>query len=708
MSGSQNLARLLRPESIAIIGLSADPEKHGARVLESLRRFSYEGTVWGVNPRAGELYGVATYPSLRDLPGRPDAVVLAVPGAHVLEAIEQAGQVGAGGAIILSGGFAEAGPDGTARQDEIRASSRASGLRLLGPNSAGVIDAASHVVMSFLTCLERPAEQLRPGPVGLVTQSGGSASFLHNLAAERGGGLAVSISTGNEADVAAGEAMSALVARSDVASIALLLETVRDGPQFIAAARAAIEAGKPVVVCKVGRSEAGQRVMRTHTGALASPWRRYAAVFDALGITVTDTPEELYDVADQMARARIPAGGEVAVITHSGGTAVLLADCLEAEGVRLSEPSASLQADLRPYLQLGAPGNPTDLGGIITEPRRYADVVRCFLEDPGCDLVVAVSTPHPGKHCADRANTLVELGARSAKPLVSLWLAGDVGAEGLGTLRAAGVPVTTNVLSLVRAVGGLVRFSDVRRAVPEARTRPHPDVLTVTETLAPGGKDLTEIQAKALLESLGLPTLRRAAAATADEAVLAASSIGYPVVVKLVSPDIAHKSDIGGVHLDLRDAEAVRVACVAIDSGVAGSASNAATQGYLVEQYAPGVEVVLGLIRDPSFGPLVLVGTGGIYAEAIDDVALGVPPLSRPQALRLIRSLRLHKLLRGFRGSPPVDEDGLATLLVRLAEIGLDHDGVIEEMDLNPVIFSAGQWRIADALIRLAERSGSG
>jgi acyl-CoA synthetase (NDP forming) len=699
LTGSENLARLLQPQSIAIVGLSADPQKHGGRVLESLRKFGYQGQIWGVNPSARTIAGLPTYSSLREVPGSPDAVVLAIPGDRAVETIGQAGEVNAGGAIIFAGGFAEAGAEGTARQDELRAKARATGVRLLGPNSAGLIDASSRTVMSFLTCLERPAEELRPGPVGLITQSGGTSSFLHNLAAERGTGLAVSISTGNEADVRAGEALSVLVDRPDVASIALVLETIRDGPAFVAAARSAAEAGKPVVVCKLGRGEAGQRVMRTHTGSLASPWRRFAAVLDALGITVVDTPEEMFDVAEVMARSGPAAGSRVAVVTHSGGTAVLLADGLEAEGITLAEPSPALRETLSPYLQFGATGNPTDLGGIITEPTRYTDVVRHYLDDPDYDVVVAVSTPHPAGHSAGRANALAELAAGSSKPLVNLWLAGDLGAEGLRILRASDAAVGTSVPSVVRAVAGLVRRNEFLQSRPLPRERTNP----VEGLPMHDGRDITEVQAKVLLRALDLPTLQFAAVETVDDAVNAADSLGYPVVVKVISPDIPHKSEVGGVQLDLRDAGAVRLGCSAIDAGVRRHAPDAGVDGYLVEEFRPGVEVVLGVVSDRDFGPLVLVGSGGVYAEAMDDVALGLPPLSNSQALKLIRSLRMHVLLSGYRGSPPVDEDALADLLVRLGDIAVDYSGVIDELDLNPVIYSAGQWRIADALIRFAQ-----
>jgi acyl-CoA synthetase (NDP forming) len=695
---------LVEPRSIAIVGLSANPEKHGARVLASLRRFGYSGEVFGVNPRGGELHGVTTYPSLRALPTTPDAVVLAVPAAQVLTTLEAAGEIGAGGAILFGGGFAETGPEGAALQERIRECARESGLRLLGPNSAGLINPTSRVVMSFLTCLERPADQLRAGPVALVTQSGGSASFMHNVAAARGSGLAVTISTGNEAGVRAGEALGFLVQQPYVRVVAMLLETIRDGAQFLASAQAAVAAGKPVVVCKIGRSAAGARMMLTHTGALAAPQRRLDAVFDSLGITVTSTPEELFDVAELLARSSIPDGDRVGVVTHSGGAAVLLADKLDAAGLDLPQPSAELSTALQPYLQLGAPGNPTDLGGIITEPQRYTEVVHRFIDEPSFDTVVAVSTPHPPAHTAGRADELIRLSADSRKPLLNLWWAGDIGAIGRQKLTAAGVPVTTDVDALAIAAGGLARFGRRCRGGNVAVAPPDPAVVAWLQDRSAAGSSatLTEVDGKELLRRMGLPVLRGEFVRTAAQAQDAADRIGFPVVVKAVSPDLAHKSDVGAVRLDLRDREAVERAVLEIGAAVESAAAAAIVDGYLVEEFAPGLEMVLGVVRDPTFGPFVIVGTGGVYAEALDDVALGLAPLSVDQAGRLVRSLRGHRLLEGFRGSPPADEQALVNLVVTLSGLAASYADYLAEADLNPLIFSGGAWRVADALVRLA------
>jgi acetate---CoA ligase (ADP-forming) len=703
------LARLVEPASVAIVGMSADPSKHGAKVLTSLRRFGFDGPVWGVNPKQPEIEGIEVVATLGDLPQPPDAVVLAVPADVTPDVIAAAGEIGAGAAILFGGGFAEAGADGDALQSRIVRLARERGVRLLGPNSAGVINPSAGTVLSFLTCLERPADQLRPGPVGLVTQSGGTGSFLHNLAAERGSGFALSISTGNEADIDAAEALRHLVEHPDVRSIALVLETVRDGPRFLTAARAALHAGKPIVVCKIGRSDVGQRVMRTHTGALAGSQRCYDAVFDALGITVAATPTELFEVTELMARTPVPAGDRVGFVTHSGGTAVLLADKATAAGLRLPQPSDRLRERLGPYLQHGATGNPTDLGGIITQPHRYLEVVRCFVDDPDYDLVVPVSTPHPTAHTPDRATALAALAREADKPLPNLWLAGDLGAEGLRLLRASDTPVTTDVDSLVTAIAGLVRLGTVRSAADDPaaeHSRAAPTdrhlVADLTERQRPDtAVDLDEAESKRLVARMGLETVRGRVVTSSADAERIAAELGYPVVLKAVSSDLPHKSDVGGVRLDLPDAEALATAWREIAADLRTRAPTAQVDGFLVERYVPGVEMIAGITHDPTFGPVVLVGTGGTVAEALGDVAVGLPPLSPTEAARLIDRLRGRALLAGFRGAAPADAAALADLVAQLSRLASTYGHLIAELDLNPIVFAEGRWQIADALLRL-------
>jgi acetyltransferase len=636
-----------------------------------------------------------------DIPGSPDVVVLAIPNNLVEEAIREAAGLDAGGCVVLGGGFAEAGEEGVERQENLLRVARDAGLRLLGPNSAGMIDASRSRVLSFLTCLERPADTLRSGPVALISQSGGSASYLHTVAAQRGSGLAFSVSTGNEADLGAGEVLGEVVKRDDVRAVALMLETIRDGKKFIESAELALNKGIPLVVCKVGTSTAGAEIMSTHTGALASPWRRYQALFDGLGITVTETPEELYDVAELMARSTVPEGPGLGIVTHSGGSAVLLADLCERERIDLPGLDDALVEELQQHLQHGAAKNPVDLGGIITEPQRFAEVVEAFLKNPGFPAVLTVSTPHPVAHSPERITQLDQLGSRYDKPLMHLWLGGDLGESGLEDLRRRGLPVTTEIRSAVRALGGLGRLALRRHNRRKDRPQRDPKVLSLLSLLHPSGEGtLNESESKELLAALGFSPARNALASHADDAVLKARDIGWPVVVKLASSTILHKSDSGGVHLNLRSEDEVRRACADIDQAMRAH-PGATMDGYLIEEFIPGPEVVMGVAHDPALGPMVLLGTGGVLAEAIDDVAVGLPPIDYASARQMIDSLRAVDLLRGFRGGPVTDEDALAHEVMRLGDVALAYSDQIIEIDLNPVVWAKDKWRLADAVVRL-------
>ncbi|MGA7271743.1 MAG: CoA-binding protein, partial [Acidimicrobiia bacterium] len=369
MSG---LDRILDPATIAIAGLSSDLTKHGGRVLGHLRRLGFDGTVWGVNPGLPDVEGVELYAAVSDLPSPPDLVVGAVPAAAAPDVVGDS--IGAGGVVLFAGGFGESGADGRQLEAELERRLAGSGTRLLGPNSGGVIRPSRGLAASFLTCLERPVAEIRTGPVGLVTQSGGTGSYLHNLAAARGGGLAVTVSTGNEVDVKLGEALAAVACLDEVEVVLALIETVRDGPAFIAAVEKAADLGKPVVACRFGTGRRGKTLMRSHTGALAVPDRVLDGVLASLGVVVAETPAEAFEVAEMMARSPSPGGKRPAIVTHSGGIAILLSDLTERHGVDLTEPGPQLRETLDPLLDHGVAANPLDMGGIIGGPGRFAQV----------------------------------------------------------------------------------------------------------------------------------------------------------------------------------------------------------------------------------------------------------------------------------------------------------------------------------------------
>lgn len=331
MSG---LDRLLDPASIAIVGLSDDRSKHGGRVLGHLRRLGYQGKVYGVNPRLPQIDGVEMYQTVQDLPDPPELVVCAVPAESVVDVARES--AGTGAMVVFAGGFSETGPGGRILEEELAIRARSAGVRLLGPNSGGVIRPGRGLAASFLTCLDRPAGEVKSGPVGVVTQSGGIGSYLQNLAAERKSGVAVSVSTGNEVDIKLGEAIAGVSALDEVRVVLAVIETVRDGEAFIAAVTGSVRRGKPVVACRIGSGPWGANLMTTHTGALALPERVLQGVLESLGVVVAETPGEAYEVAEMLARAGVPAGDRIGIVTHSGGIAIHLADLAQRTGGRAS------------------------------------------------------------------------------------------------------------------------------------------------------------------------------------------------------------------------------------------------------------------------------------------------------------------------------------------------------------------------------------
>jgi len=663
------LLGLLDPSTIAIVGLSSDPSKHGRRVLRNLVELGFRGEVWGVNPRLPRIDGVSVYATIGDLPQPPDLVVSAVPGEVVEGVISQCSGVGA--IVVFAGGFAETGLDGSSRQRALEDEAARVGVRMLGPNSAGVIRPGRRLAASFLSCLDRPPEEIRTGPVGVVTQSGGIGSYLHNLAAERNGGLAISVSTGNEGDVKLGEALAAVVDLEEVAAVLALVETIRDGPGFMGAIELARSRSKPVVVCRLGTTDRGKNVMRSHTGAMAVPEAVLSGVLASMGVVETTTPGEAYEVAELLARSSTTRGSRSAIVTHSGGMAVLLADLAERHEVTLPPPSAELQHRLEPLLDHGTAGNPFDMGGIIGGPARFAQAIGLVATSGEYDSVLAVSTPHPPAHTRERVVSL--LGLRTDVRLLHLWLTGSQGNEGLEMLRRAGAALTEDPQAAIRAL------AEVASPVGHQRSS-GADPIT-------GG-----------LEAWGLPLVERRLVSSSAEAADAADELGYPVVLKVEAPELLHKTEVGGVRVDLRDRDAVKSA---FDEVMATAVAWSLTPQARVERYRPGLEMIVGAVIDEVFGSVVSVGIGGIFTELLNDVAFAPAPLDPAAAAQLIHRLQGRKLLEGFRGLGTADVDKLAEAVsvVSRGFVGSN----LREVEINPLIWDGREWIGVDWIVISSE-----
>ncbi len=677
----RHLHRLFDPDAIAIVGLSADPDKHGHRVLRHLQAHGYGGQIWGVNPKLPAVDDIPVFASVAALPAPPDVLVLAVPAAATPDVVAAA--AGAGVAIVFAGGFAESGDAGAAVQEELRLAATTSGVRLLGPNSGGVIRPG--LPMSFLTCLDRPAAEIRGGPVGLVTQSGGIGSYLHNLAAERETGLAASISTGNEIDVDIADGIVALADRADVSVVAVVMETVRRGDAFVAAVADAHRAGKRVVVARFGTSEHGGSLLETHTAALARPHRVLDGVLWSLGVPIATTPAELLDVSEIVARCGDQPVESVGIVAHSGGVAILLADLCEHYGVELPPPSDALVADIAPLLDQGTVGNPIDMGGIIGGPGRFAEVVARFGRE--YQAVLAVSSAHPPAHAAERVTSLLEL--NTPAQVIHLWMAGDVAAGPLHRLRRAGRPVTEEPRAAVRALAALV----TQPQRPTRAIRRPSSASRVADGPAPSVADRDAMH---VLASWGIAAVEQRRIATGDDSRRDAAEIGFPVVVKADAPDLIHKTEAGAVVVDVRTSVELARAVEAVTTG-AVSAGFSPT-GVVIEPLVTGVEVLAAAIRDETFGPMVTVGLGGIFAEALDATVMALAPLSTERARRLIDRIPGRHVLTAPRAGTPADLDGLADIVAALGH-RLAADPELSAIEINPLTWTAAGWVAVDAVM---------
>ncbi len=601
--------------------------------------------------------------SIADLPQPPDLVISAVPAAATADVVADAAGVGA--VIVFAGGFGESGAEGLALEEHLAEMVATTGTRLLGPNSGGVIRPGQGLAASFLTCLDRPKSEIRSGPVGLVTQSGGSGSYLHNLAAGRGGGLAVSVSTGNEVDIKLGEAIDSVSRLDEVKVILALIETVRDGEVFIDAVKASLARGKPVVACRIGTGVHGRSLMTSHTGAMAAPEAVLQGVLDSQAVVVAETPGEALEVAEMMARVGSPPGGRVGIVTHSGGIAIHLADLSERHGLELSAPGPDLAEALEPLLDHGAANNPLDMGGIIAGAARFAEVVAAFADSGDYDLVLAVSSAHPPHHSEERVGSLLAI--ETETPILHLWMAGDQARRPLTRLRSAGAPVTEDPRAAIRALAGLSRL-----ASHEVRSPPGP---------VAGGP-----------EAWGIPFVAGEIVANVDEAVAVAGRLGYPVVLKAVSPGLAHKTEVGGVKVDLGTEEQVRAGF----EEIAAATADLDVEGIRVEPFRPGLEVIVGAIFDDRFGPLVSIGLGGVLTELLDDVVFAPSPVDSGDALEMIGRLRGRELFDGYRGTSPADVEGLADLVsvVSRGSVGLG----LREIEINPLVWDGEEWVAVDWL----------
>lgn len=699
-----DLGPLLAPKSIAIVGASDTDGTWGKRIHDNLQRTAYAGSVYPVNSRRSTVWGQRCYPDVAALPERVDMLVVTVPKDGVLEVIRQGAAAGVEAALVVAAGFAEVA-DGVALQAELKAEAERHRIRLCGPNCEGNLSLRE----PFTPYVPRINEPLLPGGLGFVSQSGTMVWGVHQSALGRGLGCSYLVGSGNEAVLEVADYLAFMLRDANTRVVGAYVEGFKDAAKFLRVAALALELEKPLIVIKAGRSEAGIRAVRAHTGSLAGSDVVHDAVFQRHGVIRVDDVDELVEVAELLAHRapRVTAGGFAAVV-QSGGTATALADLAPSLGVTIPPLTPEAAATLRGLLpDFGTPNNPLDVtGALVRDLDAYMGAVECLADQPGVGIVAVDTWLPKAPEPAWVPNLLLRLDAlarrRPDKQFVSLTVSTQaLTAFGREFRAGLAVPCLQGIGRGLRAIRALAariaERAEPRPAAPRPAAAPRVAVPS-------GARTLGEVEAKRMLAAYGLPPVREQPARSADEACAVAKSFGFPVVLKVLSPDIAHKTEAGGVRVGLESEAGVVAAWREIVATVARRRPDARIDGMLVqEQVTEGVEVLLGLTRDPQFGPALTVGLGGTLVELLRDTVTRLVPLAPGEAARMIRAIRGFPLLAGFRGRAPADVEALEAAIEGLAALAVDLGPRLAELDVNPlfVLPRGSGVRVADALVVL-------
>lgn len=687
-----NLARFFRPHGIAIFGASENFTKINGRPLKFLLDQGYAGRIYPINPKYETLAGLPCFPDLAAIEGDVDLAIVALPAQAVPEALEACITKGVGGAVIFSSGFGEMNEAGRAREAELTALARRGALPVCGPNTVGFWNAHERVFATFSQAAEGTAE---PGPIAFVTQSGAFGTAIVALLRERGLTPAYFVNSGNEAVLTFADFLEYVVHDERVRVIAGYIEGLKDGAKLLAVAHEALVLGKPLVLAKVGRSQAGARAALSHTGSLAGSDRVYSGVFRQHGIVRADSEDELLDQVAVFATCPLPAGSRIALVTHSGGAGVLMADKAESEGLETAAFSDDTRAALRKVVpEFGSISNPVDITAqFIAEPRLLRETLALVLADPGVDLAIFYLGLMDSF-----AETIVEqfraVRDGSEKPLLIAWAAASAGAR--AKMTEAGICAFPTATRAVAAAGALARYARTReRALKAPIPRAAPSAAQGSTAVPAAAQRTFE-----LLRDFGIDVAAWKVAVSEDDAVAAAVEIGFPVALKVESPDILHKSDAHALALDLANEAAVREAYRTVLKAARSHDAGARIDGVLVQQMiSGGVEAIVGVKRDAVFGPVVMAGLGGIFVEVLADVSFRAAPLTMEDAYEMLRELRGFPLLTGIRGRAAASVDALAELLVNLSSLALARSATLAEFDLNPVKVLSDRAVVVDALL---------
>lgn len=687
------LAEFFAPRSVAVVGASRDAGKVGHAVFANLLEGGFSGPVYPVNPSAPDVLGHTAYPSLSELPEHVDLAIIVVPAPAVAAVIAECGRLKIPAAIVISAGFRETGPAGATLERDLMAAAREGGVRILGPNCLGLIATRSGLNASFA-----PIMPMR-GSISFLSQSGALGTAILDWATGERIGLAHFVSLGNKADLSEVDLVRAWTEDPDTGVVVAYLEAIADGRAFVEAVRALVDR-VPFIALTAGSSDAGARAVSSHTGSLAGSRQAYEAAFRKAGAIAAHTVEELFDLAEGFARQPLPAGSGTVILTNAGGPAILATDACEEHGVALATLEQETTAALREVLPAAASVyNPVDILG-DAPAERYQQAAKLVLADPNVSSLIVVLTPQAMTEPVETARAIAEVTSDTGVTTLAVFMGDATVAAAVQVLKETGIPTYAFPERAVATLAAMGRYRAFREQGPSEAHGCEIDVATVRSLIDHAREArrtfITEASAQRVAEACGIRTPKAGIASDLASAREMASGFGFPIVLKIASPDILHKSDIGGIELGITDDAGVVAAYERIMNRVTQRMPDARIWGVTVqEQLPPGREVIIGVNRDANFGPILMFGLGGIYVEVLQDVTFRLCPVTPREAREMISEIRAFGLLRGARGAAPADIDAIADTICRVSALAMEFDDVTE-LDINPLIVGdRGQGAIA-------------
>ena len=679
-------------KGVAILGASTNPKKLSYGILENLVSYGYKGEVYPVNPNATEILGRKAYASIADVPDPVELAVVVLPVTVIMETMREIGERGIKAVVIITGGFRELGEEGAKVELAVKELARSYGMRVVGPNCVGTIDVRTGLDSTFIKGLPQA------GPIAFISQSGAICGGVIDLIINSKIGFSHFASLGNEMDVTETDMLEYFAEDENVNVIAMYVEGIQDGPRFMEVARQ-VSRKKPIVFLKAGKNDAGAKAVSSHTGSLAGSYAAYQAALAQAGVVEVETISQLFNVAWALGTQPLPAGKRVAITTNAGGAAALAADSLAFNGFELAKVSPEIQQKLRTKLNPSAQvSNPVDMLGSVS-PEDYIWSLGNLDADESVDVLLPILVPQSLVDTLGVAKAWVEIGKQTNKTLLTCLMGERSTLESEQWLNMAGVPVFAYPDEAGRVLKGMQQYKQVLSKPPfkpiEARNIDH-NKMAAALALVNGAHAVGEYETRIMLEAYDIRNVPGDLAMDVDEALMIADKSGYPVVMKIVSEDILHKSDSGGIALDILNPEQLRVEYDAMLVRIAQIEPSARIRGVMVEQMAPkGLEVIIGMRRDPTFGPLMMFGLGGTMVELLKDISFKVAPLTSEDIDEMIENTLAGQLLKGYRSSAKADIKAVKETIARLSQLSLDNPA-ISEIEINPlIVYPEGQGAIS-------------